>query len=196
MSKPLLQACCCTASHLDSQAAASEPSLTSVLSHRVCMEIAFLRRLRRSRCLQACSLHRGCTTISTPRWLSPSRCLQACSRTASAWGFRSSGGCVGAVSDECVVAPRLHGDCDSQAATSKSLRAYCHTASVWRLRLSGGCVEAVAHKRLVCAPRRFKFDGCRANFFASFDPLGGPWSWVCMPREGEEGQQWPRRCWG
>ena len=64
------------------------------------------------------------------------------------------------------------------------------------MQFSGGCVEAVAYKRLVCAPRRFKLDGCRANFFASFDPLGGPFSLVCMPRESGEGQQWPRRCLG
>ena len=140
--------------------------------------------------------HRGCIKIAMLRWLSPSRCLQACCRTASAWGFRFSGGCVGAVSDKCVVAPRLHRDCDAQAAASTPLRAYCRTASAWRLRFSGGCVEAVAYTRLVCATRRFKLDGCRANFFASFDPLGGPWSSVCMPRENGKGQQWPRRCWG
>ena len=134
----------------NSQAAASKPLLTSVFSHRVCMEIAILTRLRRS------------------------RCSQACCRTAPACRLQFSDGCVEAVAHKRVIAPRLHGDCNSQAAASnplltsvlshrvcmkiaifrklrrsRCLRACCRTASAWRLRFLGGHVEAVACTRVV-----------------------------------------------
>ena len=137
----------------DSNAAASKPFLPSLFSHRVCMEIAILRRL----CGSGCS--------------------QACCRTASVWRLQFSGGCVKAIADKRVFAPRLHEHCDSNAAASKPLlasvlshcvwmkmailgrlcRSHCSqacylTASAWRLQFSGGCVEAVANKRVV-APR-------------------------------------------
>ena len=113
------------------------------------MKIAILTRLRRS------------------------RFLQACSRTASAWRLQFSGGCVEAVAHKRVLAPRLYGDCNSQAAASKPLltsvfshrvcmeiaifgrprrsrclHACCRNASVKRLQFSGGCVESVVAPRL------------------------------------------------
>ena len=102
----------------NSQAAVSKPLLTSVFSHRICMNIAIPTRLRRSRCLQAC-----CRTASVKRLQFSGGCVEAVASSGLLHrvSFRFSGGCVGAVTYKRLVAPRLHGDCVSQAAAPRPL---------------------------------------------------------------------------